>query len=283
MEAQQNQADLAALQQQQEQQRQMEAQQRQVNVTQQQQMDQQDQLEHIQQVMNNNQALRNIPKGYRPYHEPLHKHSLGPMHFQCPDCPALHFKSEKLTKSSNANPKFGICCLQGQIQLPSLSQPPHLLHQLLTSSTPHAQKFRDSIHQYNSAFAFTSVAIDVDNSVLNGRGPYSFRMHGALYHKMGALHPRDGRQPAYAQLYIYDDQAALAARNNRNPNLNHVLMAELQDMLIANNPFVPLYKQAYQIMQQRHSLALQSWWLTEHQSLVSPLRSSSLRHAVSQR
>ena len=27
-------------------------------------------------------------------------------------------------------------------------------------------------------------------------------------------------------------------------------MGELQDMLIANNPFVPLYKQAYQIMQE---------------------------------
>ena len=51
-----------------------------------------------------------------------------------------------------------------------------------------------------------------------------------------------------AQLYIYDPQAALAARNSRNPNLDHVLMGELQDMLNANNPFVPLYKQAYQVM-----------------------------------
>src|ERR1700676_2328942 len=145
MEAQQNQADLSALQQQQEQQRQMDAEQHQMNVAQQQDMDQQVQLEHIQQVMNHNQALRNIPKGCRPYREPPHRQSLGPMDFQCPDCHALHFKSEKLTKSSNENPKFGVCCLRGQIQLPSLSEPPHLLHQLLTSSAPHAQKFRDGI------------------------------------------------------------------------------------------------------------------------------------------
>ena len=116
----------------------------------------------------------------------------------CPNCHALHFSCEKLTNSSNVNPKFGICCLQGQIQSPPISQSPPLLHQLLNSSTPHTQNFRDGIHQYNSAFAFTSVAMEVDNTVLNSRGPYSFRMHGEMYHKMGSLLPRDGQQPAYA-------------------------------------------------------------------------------------
>ena len=94
------------------------------------------------------------------------------------------------------------------------------------------------------------MAVNVDQSVLNGRGPYSFRMHGEMYHKMGALVPWDGQQPVYAQLYIHDDQATLAAHNNRNSNLKPFLMGELQDMLIANNSFVPLYKQVYQIMQE---------------------------------
>ena len=95
------------------------------------------------------------------------------------------------------------------------------------------------------------MAVNIDQSVLNGQGPYSLRIHGAMYHKMGALVPREGQQPSYAQLYIYDDQAALAACTNRNSNLDPFLMGELQQMLIANNPFVPLYKQAYQIMQER--------------------------------
>src|SRR5882757_1254944 len=202
----------------------------------------------VQQAIDNNQALMAIPPGCRPYQEPASRHSLGAMSVQCPDCHAMHFKSERLTNSSNIHPKFGVCCLQGQIQLPPFSDPPDLLHRLLTSSTPHARKFRESIRQYNSAFAFTSLAVNVDHTVLTSRGPYSFRIHGGLYHKMGALHPPEGRPPCYAQLYIYDEQAALATRNNRNPNLDHVLIAELQDMLNANNPFVPLYKQAYQIM-----------------------------------
>ena len=228
----------------------------------QQQILQQDAAEHLQVVININQALRNVPKGCRPYGDPASRHPLGPMDVVCPNCHALHFNCEKLTNSSNVNPKFGICCLQGQIQLPPITQSPPLLHQLLNSSTPHARKFRDGIHQYNSAFAFTSVAMEVDSTVLNGRGPYSFRMHGEMYHKMGSLLPRDGRQPAYAQLYNYDDQAARAARNLMNPNLDPFLMGELQQMLIANNPFVPLYKQAYQIMQESPPELQSNLWIS---------------------
>ena len=172
------------------------------------------------------------------------------MDIVCPNCHALYFNCEKLTNSFNLHPKFGMCCLQGQIQLSIISQSPPLLHQLLKSSTPHTQKFRDDIYQYNSAFAFTSVAMDVVNTILSSHGPYSLRIHSEMYHKMGSLLPQDGQQPEYAQMYIYDDQAALAAHNSRNPNLDPLLMGELQQMLIANNPFVPLYKQAYQIMQE---------------------------------
>ena len=99
-------------------------------------------------------------KGCRPYEDPAFRHSLGPMNVGCPNCHALHFPSEKLVNSSNIHPKFVICCLQGQIQLPSISHLPPLLHQLLISSTPHTWKFRDSIRQYNSAFTFTSVAME---------------------------------------------------------------------------------------------------------------------------
>ena len=131
-------ARLAELREQQDQQWQMEEEEHQFDIDQQLQDHQQDQLEHVQQVMNNNQALRNLPKGCRPYQEPAERHSLGLMNVECPDCHALHFMLEKLTKSSKRSPKFGICCLQGQIQLPPLSEPPPLLHKLLTSSIPYA-------------------------------------------------------------------------------------------------------------------------------------------------
>ena len=253
-EASQHQHHLDELEQQQQDQRQIdydrEALQHQNDVAQQQQADQQAEAEHVQQAVQNNQALAAMPKGCRPYQEPAHRHYLGPMTVECPKCHALHFMSERLTHSSNANPRFGMCCLQGQISLPPLSEPPQQLHRLLTSSAPRARKFRENIRQYNTAFAFTSVGVEIDHTILNGRGPYSFRIHGGLCHKMGALQQTEGRRPSYAQLYIYDQQAALAFRNSRNANLDHVVMGELQEMLNAVNPFVPLYRQAYQIMQE---------------------------------
>ena len=52
------------------------------------------------------------------------------MNFQCSHCHALHFISEKLSKSSINQPKFWMCCLSGQVQLPPLSQAPRELADL---------------------------------------------------------------------------------------------------------------------------------------------------------
>ncbi|KAG5348541.1 hypothetical protein C0989_010036 [Termitomyces sp. Mn162] len=61
-----------------------------------------------------------IPKGRQPYLIEYPPHYLGPMTVICPHCQALHFDAEKLTKSTIYNPKFGMCCLQGQVNLPRL-------------------------------------------------------------------------------------------------------------------------------------------------------------------
>ena len=68
--------------------------------------------------------------------------NLGGMNVHCPDCGALHWLREKLSKSSNHNPCFGSCCLQGQVQLPIPHPPPSLLQCLLTvhSNTPLASE-----------------------------------------------------------------------------------------------------------------------------------------------
>ena len=102
----------------------------------------QEDAEHVQQVINNNNALRNTPKGCHSYQKLQVRHFWGPMDVECVKCHAVHFKCDKLANSSNASPKFGVCCLQGQINLSILSQPPHVLHHLLTSSAPCTQKFK---------------------------------------------------------------------------------------------------------------------------------------------
>ena len=76
--------------------------------------------------------------------------------------------------------------------------------------TPQADRFRQHICQYNAALAFTSLGVEVDNSINEGGGgPPTFCIHGELCHWLGSLLPRHGDRPTYAQLYIYDPRKAL--------------------------------------------------------------------------
>ena len=197
------------------------------------------------------QYQHGIPRGCQPYAEPIRQHSVGPMSVECSHCHALHFDSEKLSKSTRDNPCFGSCCLQGQIKLPTLPQPPQPLKNLLYGISPLSQEFRRNICQYNAAFAFTSVGVNIDRSVLRGSGPYCFKINGELHHSAGALMPAEGSNPQYAQLYIHDPAMQLRFRQERNPRLNHDIMAELQGMLHMTHPYIPLYKQAFLVMQER--------------------------------
>ena len=166
------------------------------------------------------------------------------MAVKCPDCGAWHWKAERLTRSTNNIFKFGICCSSGRIQLPALPEPPDTLKNLLDSQDVVGKEFREHIHQYNFALAFTSLGVEMDESIV-GRGPYVFKIHGELCHKHGSLIPEHGQTPRYAQLYIYDPSEALGyrQRNNRS-SLASGTLNELQEMMQACNPFVPLYRQA---------------------------------------
>ncbi|KAG2344603.1 hypothetical protein BDR05DRAFT_998992 [Suillus weaverae] len=169
-----------------------------------------------------------IPEGGRPYTEPIILHTLGPLDVECPNCHARHFICEKLTSSPLHNPRFGVCCLQGQVNLPPFPPWPPELQQAYTNQT-----FISKIRQYNSALALTSVGVNIKDCTLQGSGPNAFRIHGSLHHLMGSLIPPEGIQPSYAQLYIYDPEEAtnICATHPGNEGLDHRILRELHDML----------------------------------------------------
>jgi hypothetical protein len=55
------------------------------------------------------------------------------------------------------------------------------------------------------------LGVTVDKTVLDGHGPYVFKIQGALYHNVGSLLPEAGKDPIYAQLYFYSSEEANAA------------------------------------------------------------------------
>ncbi|KAJ7732052.1 hypothetical protein DFH07DRAFT_680258, partial [Mycena maculata] len=189
-----------------------------------------------------------LPPARRPYTEPETRHDLGRMDVKCRHCGALHWMAEKIAKSSETNPQYGMCCNHGKVVVERLEEPPAELQALLVDNTTQAKEFRKNIAQYNTALSFTSLGVTEDHSINNGGGPPIFRIHGELCHQSGALLPSEGHKPVYAQLYIYEPQAALDYRMENNTNLQRDTMEILQRIITEHHQYAPLFLHAHEVL-----------------------------------
>ncbi|KAH9854590.1 hypothetical protein C2E23DRAFT_752784, partial [Lenzites betulinus] len=173
----------------------------------------------------------------------------------CPHCGALHWLAEKLSHSPVSRPLFGTCCNSGKVHLPLLPDPPLAIRNLFTEQGSQAKEFRENIRQYNSAFAFTSLGVQVDEALnrTGAQAPWVFRIHGELCHRSGSLLPRPGESPVYSQLYIYDPRMALDERARRNSNLRRDTLTRIQRTLLASHQYAPLYRFAYEWLSENAS------------------------------
>lgn len=167
---------------------------------------------------------------------------------QCPHCHAWMWIDERNEGSRN-NPKFELCCGKGTIVLPALKETPPELSQLLRDNTPRAKDFRKHIRVFNNALSFTSLGVQLDDSVANSEhGAYNFRIHGSVHHRIGGLLPNNNATPAFAQIYVHDPDATAELNSRANAagrGLSGVderwrmnILAELQAMMHRINPFV---------------------------------------------
>jgi hypothetical protein len=78
-------------------------------------------------------------------------------------------------------------------------------------------------------------------------GVFTFRIKGALHHRIGTLLPSEGNTPHFPQLYINDPQDRVAQLNNRmdlflderrQPLLDLTILNMLQNCLADVNPYV---------------------------------------------
>ena len=123
-------------------------------------------------------------------------------------CGALRFPRETLN-----------CCHSGKVCLCELMSFPDPLKHLLSGDTSAVRtNFLDNIREYNSAFAFASMGAQVVPPP--GHSPYCFRIHGQVYHRTGSLHPPDGVNHQYAQVYILERDQAVESRMQHSENQN---------------------------------------------------------------
>lgn len=191
----------------------------------------------------------------KPARAPLARHLrdpeeyyLGPMVLQCSNCTARHFAKEK----KPAHPTvFLDCCDLGRIcpdQLSTFSDFPSLLEQFFLNDFGEASEYRhltanfhDHIRKFNASLAMASMTAQIKSPV--GRGPYCFRIHGQIYHTIGALHPQQDEPRRYGQLYILDTDSASSQRQKAPQNIdcNPTLMSKLSQLIAEVNPYARSY------------------------------------------
>ncbi|GJV87177.1 hypothetical protein Tco_1531115 [Tanacetum coccineum] len=164
--------------------------------------------------------LRPIRKGtnkmaYTSAAIPVTYHNIGHPSHQCRNCGATMWYEEREVKAKHtANPTFSLCCQGGKMLLPRFKDAPPPLNHLLNHSDASTAKFRDHIRVYNSMFSFMSFGAKIDHFINTGRGPYTFRINGQKYHRMGSLLPQADMHPKFAQLYFFDTQNELKNRTS---------------------------------------------------------------------
>jgi hypothetical protein len=86
----------------------------------------------------------------------------------------------------------------------------------MTKKSPLQLNFLQNIRNYNSAISFASFGANIVKPA--GQGPYCFKIHGQIYHKISALHPNENESASHNHLYILDSETATAQRLGNKSN-----------------------------------------------------------------
>ncbi|RCN31573.1 hypothetical protein ANCCAN_22634, partial [Ancylostoma caninum] len=183
---------------------------------------------------------------------------LGTLSYRCSHCGALHFAFEVKQQHPES---FSDCCDRGRFNLNLFEDFPEEIKQLFLrgrDATPEERRrqrnFLDNIRNFNSALAMASMGAQVD--ALHGRGPYCYRIHGQIYHRLGALHPNQGEERQFGQIYILDTEMAAQQRlgNVRNSNCDPELMLFLSGWFAEHN----VYAQSFKMMSEVEQLEMEA-------------------------
>jgi hypothetical protein len=179
-------------------------------------------------------------------------HNCGHLDKVCNFCQAKHFPAEQ-----SRDKLFTQCCQKGKVVLSPIRVSP-LIQKLMSRNHEHSKNFHDIVRSLNSALALASMGANI--APPPGYGPYCFRINGQIYHRAGALHPSNGDQRKFAQLYILDPEKAGNQRMQIQENLkcNPALMKELSTFMANENPFAKACKMLYEVEQECINEALQN-------------------------
>ncbi|VDP34758.1 unnamed protein product [Heligmosomoides polygyrus] len=190
----------------------------------------------------------------RPYH-------LGNLEHTCEHCGVLHFLSEVKRDHPSI---FKECCDLGRILFNFFDDFPEELRLLYVGDPTvlgeryrNQQSFLQNIRVFNSALTMASIGAQIDT--VGGSGPYCYRIHGQIYHRIGPLYPSQENQRQYGQIYILDTEAAVQKKLSdvRNADCSPHIMRFLNDLLSRVNVYAQSFKTMSEVEQAEIALAEQ--------------------------
>jgi hypothetical protein len=168
---------------------------------------------------NNNQKLTMYPQFYilkniDDFDDKIEAHDCGRRNITCNKCKSQMWIEEHLSKSSTKNNIFGLCCLNGDIEIPLLPSPPDEIKYLLEKNDDESKFFQKNIRGFNSALAMASLGVKQQH--LPKGGPSIFKIQGTVSHLIGSLLPNDEykENPKFVQIYLFDTENEINNRMN---------------------------------------------------------------------
>ena len=118
-------------------------------------------------------------------------------------------------------------------------------------------KLFDGIRRINSAVSFASVNPIRDTLPKNRQhGPYCFRIHGMITHKINtALFP-SGNDPSWGQLYLIDQSEATDIRLKNNPTIERHLLEVIGNIIRKESPYAEAYNMMFDEYKKQEQIAV---------------------------
>lgn len=179
---------------------------------------------------------------------------------RCELCGALHWVQERVSDSSQINPKFAKCCGKGRVELPPIggdTERMRVLHELFVGDGPRSQDFRGNIRKYNNAFAFTSIGMKRDRQTEGQMGLFILRTVGRVAHLITPLLPEGAYPHRFSQIYLLDTEREIETRLQHHMirqqdtvigfHLDLQIVRDLQHFFQGNNYYAGAYRTAHQM------------------------------------
>ena len=142
-----------------------------------------------------------------------------------------------------------ICCRNGKVVLPPLTDHPEKLKNLLMGIDKDGKHFVASMAHYNTVLSFASIHYGRNPSPEGG--PLAILANGEFHRQISSMFAGKAQVPSFSQLWILDPETAQQHRIansvfTEGPKLREKLLKDLTEMLEYSHPASQIYKHAKQ-------------------------------------